>query len=72
MLITKTTKLIFISFLLSACGGGGSGSGGGSSTGSNFSSSTSCAPQQTISTSARGDGLRIESIEWLQRLGSLQ
>lgn len=69
MLITKTTKLIFISFLLSACGGGGSGSGGGSSTGSNFSSSTSCAPQQTISTSARGDGLRIESIEWLQTVG---
>ncbi len=71
MQIIKTSQIAFFSCLLTACGGSGSGGGNTSSGsgGTNLSASTSCSAQQTISSTARNDGLRIESIEWLQTVG---
>ncbi|MDP1539435.1 MAG: hypothetical protein Q8L72_02120 [Moraxellaceae bacterium] len=61
-------RFALISLLLTACGGSGGG-GETESVNNSASASTSCSPQQTITGTARKDGLRISNVEWLQTVG---
>lgn len=78
---TRLALSVPLSLLLAACGGGGGGGGGGSSGGGGSTPTTpgtvtspdgqsrqvsaDCSFSQNLG-SARGDGLRIQDVKWLQ------